>query len=89
MDALAGGEVQRNLSTVVSMPVLGTKAQNASGKDLADLCEAFGGGHEVGIESVVHGCGRTRRGNSLRVGNNFRKDEDKHAERVITIISTC
>jgi len=89
MCALAGGEVQRNVSTVVSTPVLGAKAQNAGGEDLADLGKAFGGGHEVGVEGVVQGPVVLGEATVTAGGNHFRDDEDRHTKTVITMISDC
>jgi hypothetical protein len=34
--------------------MLCAQAQNAPGEDLADLGEPLGGGHQVGVEGVVH-----------------------------------
>jgi hypothetical protein len=53
MEALAGGEVQGNVSVVPFLSLLRAKADQAGGEDLADLGEPLGGGHQVGVESVV------------------------------------
>ena len=52
MDALAASEVQGKLSAVAILSSLCTKTE-AGGEDLADLGEPLGGGHKVGVESVV------------------------------------
>ncbi|MGZ9006497.1 MAG: hypothetical protein ACXW20_22220 [Burkholderiales bacterium] len=53
MTALVGGEVQGNVSQIVSFLGLRAEAENAGGEDLADLGEPLGGGHYVGVEGVV------------------------------------
>ena len=55
MDALVGGEVQGTFS---ESPALGlalpcTQPDQPGGEDLADLGQALGGGHQVGVEGVV------------------------------------
>ena len=52
MDALVAREVKGKLSAVVGMPLLRAQPQDAGGKDLADLGQALGGGHEVGGKGV-------------------------------------
>ena len=56
MDALVGGEVQGTFSRSPGFGLALPRAQadQASGEDLADLGQALGGGHAVGIESVAH-----------------------------------
>ena len=53
MTASVGGEVEGNVSAVLGFLGLRAQAENAAGKDLADLGEPLGGGHQVGIEGVV------------------------------------
>jgi hypothetical protein len=53
MNPLVGGEVQRKVSAVASLVVLGTQPQDTEGQDLADLGQAFSGRHETGIEGVA------------------------------------
>ena len=53
MDAPVGGEVQGKVSAVAFLSLLRAKADQAGGEDLADLGEPLGGGHQVGVESVV------------------------------------
>jgi hypothetical protein len=53
MDALGGGEVQRIVSPVTGFASLFAETQKAQRQDLADLAEALGGGHQVGIEGVL------------------------------------
>jgi hypothetical protein len=53
MDAPVGGEVQGKVSAVATLPSLRVNPQKAGGEDLADLGEPLGGGHQVGVESVV------------------------------------
>ncbi len=54
MDALVSGEVQgtfsRSPSFGLALPC--AQAKQASGENLADLVEAFGGGHAVRVERV-------------------------------------
>ena len=58
MTALVSGEVQGNVSGVASLQALRAQADQAGGEDLADLGEPLGGGHQVGVEGVVHGSKR-------------------------------
>ena len=53
MTALVGGEVQRIVSPVAGFPLLFAESKKAQRQDLADLAEALGGGHQVGIEGVL------------------------------------
>ena len=53
MDAPAASEVQGKLSAVAFLSLLSAKADQTGGEDLADLGEPLGGGHKVGVESVV------------------------------------
>jgi hypothetical protein len=53
MTALVGGEVEGNVSQVLGFLGLRPQADQAGGEDLADLGEALGGGHQVGVEGVV------------------------------------
>jgi hypothetical protein len=53
MNPPGGGEVQGKLSAVAFLSLLRAKADQAGGEDLADLGEPLGGGHQVGVESVV------------------------------------
>jgi hypothetical protein len=56
MDALGGGEVQRIVSPVAGFASLFAETQKAQRQNFADLAQAFGGGHQVGIEGVLgHG----------------------------------
>ena len=55
MTALVGGEVQRKVSAVATLPSLRAKPQKAGGEDLADLGEPLGGAHQVGVEGVGQG----------------------------------
>jgi hypothetical protein len=56
MTALGGGEVQRIVSLVAGFALLFAKTQKAQRQDLADLAEALGGSHQVGVEGVLgHG----------------------------------
>jgi len=54
MTALVGGEVQRIVSPVAGFALFFAKSKKAQRQDLADLAEALGGGHQVGIEGVRH-----------------------------------
>ena len=54
MTALVGGEVEGNVSQVTGFLSLRPQAEKAGGEDLADLGKALGGGHQVGVEGVVH-----------------------------------
>jgi hypothetical protein len=54
MTALVGGEVQGKVSAVVGLVLLDAKAKQAGGEDLADLGEPLSGGHQVGVEGIVH-----------------------------------
>jgi hypothetical protein len=58
MDALGGGEVQGKLSAVATLSSLRAKPQEPGGEDLADLGQALGRGHQIGVEAVraSHGC---------------------------------
>jgi hypothetical protein len=58
MTALVGGEVQEIVSVVIGFLGLRAQAENPGGKDLADLGEPLGGGHQVGVEGVLHGSKR-------------------------------
>jgi hypothetical protein len=54
MTALVGGEVQGKVSAVAGLQALRPQAEKAGGEDLADFGEPLGGGHQVGVEGVVH-----------------------------------
>ena len=43
------------LSALAFLSLLRAKADQAGGEDLADLGQALGGGHKVGVESVGQG----------------------------------
>src|SRR5512144_783821 len=58
MDARGGGKVQRNVSMVAGFMLPRPQPQKAGGEDLADLGEPLGGGHQVGVEGVLHGSKR-------------------------------
>jgi len=68
MTALVGGDSKGKVSAVAGavcrLPSF--QPHNAGGEDLGDLIKALGGGHQVGIEGVLHGRGlletRWRRG---------------------------
>ena len=53
MSPPAGGEVQGKLSAVAGFTLPRPQPQKAGRQDLADLGEPLGGGHQVGVESVV------------------------------------
>ena len=53
MDAPAGGKVQGNVSVVAGFTLPRPQPQKAGRQDLADLGQALGGGHQIGIEGVV------------------------------------
>ena len=52
MDALAGGKVQGNVSAVAGFTLPRPQPQQAGRKDLADLGQALGRGHQIGVEGV-------------------------------------
>ena len=55
MDALVGGEVEGKVSVVFALfASLRPQPQQARRQDLADLAQPLGGGHQVGVEGVVH-----------------------------------
>ncbi len=56
MHALAGGEVQRNVSQVIVFICcfLISLAQDSGSQNICHLVQAFGGGHAVGGEGVDH-----------------------------------
>ena len=54
MTALVGGEVQRIVSQVAGFSLIFAESKKAQRQDLADLTEALGRGHQVGIEAVRH-----------------------------------
>lgn len=54
MTALGGGEVQGKVSAVVGFLDLRAQAEDAGGEDLADLGKPLGGGHQVGVDGVLH-----------------------------------
>jgi hypothetical protein len=87
MDALAGGEVQGNVSVVAGSLQQQPQPQQTGRKDLADLSEPFGGAHQVGIEGVGQGrdvVGEVRAGvTSASVSG----AEDKCVRRIIATMS--
>jgi hypothetical protein len=54
MTALVGGGVEGNVSAIVGLLTPFAQADEAAGEDLADLGKPLGGGHQVGVEGVVH-----------------------------------
>ena len=54
MTASPGREVDANLlrGAALGSAQMRANAQDAGGQDLGDLVEAFGGGHEVGVEGA-------------------------------------
>jgi hypothetical protein len=53
MTALVAGEVQGNVSPVAGSALLFAKSKETQRQDFADLAEALGGSHQVGIEGVL------------------------------------
>jgi hypothetical protein len=56
MTTSPGREVDTNLLSGAAPGRAQPRAepQDAGGQDLGDLVEAFGGGHEVGVEGLAH-----------------------------------
>jgi hypothetical protein len=52
MNPPVGGEVQGSFSVVATLPSLRAKPQEPGGEDLANLGQALGGGHQIGVESI-------------------------------------
>jgi hypothetical protein len=71
MDALVGGEVKGTVSrsSGFGLPLPRAQADQASGQDLANLGQALGGGHQVGVEGIAHACYIPARASNCRVGS--------------------
>ena len=88
MDALVGGEVQGKFSAVAGFSrSLRAQADQAGGQDLADLGQALGGGHQVGIESVGQGRDVVGEVRADVTSAGVSGAEDKRVGRIIAMMS--
>ena len=87
MDARGGGKVQRNVSVVAGFMLPRPQPQQTGRKDLADLGQALGGGHQVGVEGVGQGRDVVGEVRADATSAGVFGAEDKRVRRIIAMMS--